>query len=1157
MPYFSAVLRVVRLAWPGGGRSIRSHLVSLVAVCVVPVWVALALLITLGFQTKRQLLMENMQDMSRSLSLVVERELACVQAALTALATSPSFAAGDLAAVRDQASRLLQSWPEANIVVSDAEGRQLLNLRRPFGSPLPRRSVPRSVRHVFERGTAVVSDLYLGSVSRQPMIAVDVPVFRQGRVAYDLSLALPSTRLGELLSLQLDFRGRFGSIVDGNGVIVATTKSSRHMVGHGCCAAIRGALARSSTGIVRSVSLDETPVYLAYSRASQASWGVVVGVPVEAVTGELRRWLAWSLAGALLLSSAGVALAIVVGGSIAGSIRALIGPAAALGRGEPLGPPARSGTREVDDLARALLRASGVARRRLAERDQALKLLRRGEQRYRNLVEEQTEMIARFGPDGALRYVNHAFCRMFGRTSDELLGRPCFVVVLMEDLPSVRDRLATLCPDNPVVVVENRVRAASGEVRWVQFVNRGTFHRDGRLLETLCVGRDVTERKQAEARLRENQELLQAVVNGAEEFIFVKDREGRFILVNPALLRLLGKPAREILGRHSGQLYADQGVATLLMENDRRVMASGRAESLEESVPTPRGYRLVSVLKMPRFDAEGRVIGVIAMGHDITERRLNEAAQKATIDLLRLCNQAACVDELVEQLTDFFREMTGCRDVALCLCRPDGTASAPWGGRGACGDLAASEGEGDQGASQPVCLCADLSAESFAAAGGFWTGCLRDRTASVGEEGRGIPAPLCRIFLDCHSLALLPVRCRGDFLGLLRLGDPRRGVFTGEKVALLERLLDYAAIALSKLMVDEALCRSEHSLREAQELALMGSFTYFIAEDRCLTTETTSRICGVPAGVDSGRGHDMAAWLSFIHPDHRGEMEACLRGGIERPAPLELEFRIMRINDGQERWLHMLGRVECASDGVPLRIVGTLQDVTERRRAEDELRAYARRIMDVEENLRKAVAAELHDEIGRDLTVLGINLSLIGAGLSPEEPPSPSLGARVADSARVLENVSRTVRNIMATLRPPVLDDYGLASALRWYGELFSRRNGVAVSLQVADGFPRASVERELALFRIAQEGLTNVAKHAGARNVALSLDHREGVLCFSLADDGRGLPPDWRDRGRRDSGWGMAIMRERAELFGGQLHLESRPGGGVRVSVEMPKEDV
>src|SRR5450631_4515723 len=225
-----------------------------------------------------------------------------------------------------------------------------------------------------------------------------------------------------------------------------------------------------------------------------------------------------------------------------------------------------------------------------------------------------------------------------------------------------------------------------------------------------------------------------------------------------------------------------------------------------------------------------------------------------------------------------------------------------------------------------------------------------------------------------------------------------------------------------------------------------------------------------------------------------------------------------------------------------------------RKEAEETLRCYARRLIEMEEDLRKKLAMELHDEIARDLTVLGMNLSIIASTLSQDAPNN--LPARLDDSARLVEGISRTTRDIMAGLRPPVLDDYGLVSALRWHSELFSARVGIEASLQNDEPFPRLQPEVELALFRISQEALMNTAKHADAKNVAITLRYNSGKVRFTVADDGKGFTPPATSH-PQDSGWGMTIMRERAELVGGQFTLDSLPGQGTIVTVEIPLEDI
>ncbi len=230
-----------------------------------------------------------------------------------------------------------------------------------------------------------------------------------------------------------------------------------------------------------------------------------------------------------------------------------------------------------------------------------------------------------------------------------------------------------------------------------------------------------------------------------------------------------------------------------------------------------------------------------------------------------------------------------------------------------------------------------------------------------------------------------------------------------------------------------------------------------------------------------------------------------------------------------------------------------LHDITSRKIAEDTLRNYARRLIEMEEDLRRKLSAELHDEIGRDLTALGINHAILGDSLSSEA--KINLDARINDSGKLIEDISRNVRNIMNSLRPPMLDDYGLAAALRWYAELFAKRTGVNVSLRIDEHFKVLAAERELTLFRIAQEALTNVSKHSGARNVTIRLGDKEGIVRLSITDDGKGFVHKPASPLQAVPGRGLNIMHERAELFGGSFKLESNPGEGTTVSVEIREE--
>jgi signal transduction histidine kinase len=141
----------------------------------------------------------------------------------------------------------------------------------------------------------------------------------------------------------------------------------------------------------------------------------------------------------------------------------------------------------------------------------------------------------------------------------------------------------------------------------------------------------------------------------------------------------------------------------------------------------------------------------------------------------------------------------------------------------------------------------------------------------------------------------------------------------------------------------------------------------------------------------------------------------------------------------------------------------------------------------------------------------------------------------------------------MAELRPPMLDDYGLLAAVRWYAKQFSRRTGIEVDVEGDEAMKRLSQAGEIALFRIMQESLNNVAKHAQASRVDIRLEPAGADLVMSVSDDGRGLGTAHGASGRRRPGLGMVTMRERTQAVGGRFEIGAAPGGGTRIEVRVP----
>jgi PAS domain S-box-containing protein len=231
-------------------------------------------------------------------------------------------------------------------------------------------------------------------------------------------------------------------------------------------------------------------------------------------------------------------------------------------------------------------------------------------------------------------------------------------------------------------------------------------------------------------------------------------------------------------------------------------------------------------------------------------------------------------------------------------------------------------------------------------------------------------------------------------------------------------------------------------------------------------------------------------------------------------------------------------------------------DITQRRRTEEDLRSYAERLratslrlVEIQETERRHIARELHDRVGQNLSAIGIDLSLIANGLPPDA--NPDLAARIEDSMALVEGTVDTMRNIMRELRPPTLDEYGLMSALRSLAAAFTTRTGIRTTVTGSDHRGQLPKSADLAMFRIAQEALNNVARHSQAGRVEITLEIEDARSTLAITDDGVGFDRSVVEGQTPASCWGLLIMRERAEAIGAQFNLNTTPGTGVQVFVE------
>jgi PAS domain S-box-containing protein len=251
--------------------------------------------------------------------------------------------------------------------------------------------------------------------------------------------------------------------------------------------------------------------------------------------------------------------------------------------------------------------------------------LRASEARYRAVVEGQTEIINRFQADGTLTFVNEVLCRFFGKEHREMLGTRWQPAVVHEDLPEIERKLQTLSPENSVVVIENRVYAANGAVRWMQFVNHGFFDEQGCLVEVQSVGRDITERKNAEQVLAESEAKYRLLVETTDTGYAILDEHGRVVDANAEYIRMTGHASlTDILGRSVTE-WTVPGDLDRNAQEVQKCLETGAVRRLEVQYQGPNGEAVPIEINASVIQAD-KGTRIISLMRDVTERKLAEEA---------------------------------------------------------------------------------------------------------------------------------------------------------------------------------------------------------------------------------------------------------------------------------------------------------------------------------------------------------------------------------------------------------------------------------------------------------------------------------------------------------------------------------------------------
>jgi PAS domain S-box-containing protein len=349
---------------------------------------------------------------------------------------------------------------------------------------------------------------------------------------------------------------------------------------------------------------------------------------------------------------------------------------------------------------------------------------------------------------------------------------------------------------------------------------------------------------------------------------------------------------------------------------------------------------------------------------------------------------------------------------------------------------------------------------------------------------------------------------------------------------------------------EEGLRKAEEQYRNVFDQALEGIYRSS-PEGRCLTANPAfAKMLGYDSPQDIVLSVTDAAHQLFVDPADRLRYSRQLE---ENEIVRGYESQLVR-KDGTTIWVSASCRRVLGPDGNTLYFEGFVEDITERKRAAqdlqrsfEQLRALAGRLQSAREEERKKVSREIHDELGQALTAIKMDLALVLQALPPDKEPAAQRGKA---AMMLLDQTVQTVRRIATELRPSMLDDLGLVAALEWAAEDFQARTGTKCGVSLPEEDIALDQERATALFRIFQETLTNIARHAAATEVNGRLSNQDGVLLLEVRDNGKGVN---QEQLCAPTSLGILGMRERALLLGGDLTITGAPGQGTVVSARIP----
>jgi PAS domain S-box-containing protein len=655
----------------------------------------------------------------------------------------------------------------------------------------------------------------------------------------------------------------------------------------------------------------------------------------------------------------------------------------------------------------------------------------------------------------------------------------------------------------------------------------------------IVLSRDITDRIRTLNALRTSEELMRQMAESVSQMFFLADlSDHRFLYISPAVEAVLGCPA--------AQMYADPGAwrKNIHPKDQQRVahviqagLQDGSYDVEFRIAASPDSVRWVHARSFPVRDAEGQAYRSAGVVEDITPRKVLEIREEQEHAILQYLASARPMPEILEKFVLSYEAMFPGMRGSILLLDADGKRVR----NGAAPHL-------------PQAYCEAIEGAPIGpAAGSCGTAAYTGESVMVGDittDPRWIDYRALASANGLRACWSVPIKSvDGKVLGTFAFYFDHPREPTPAEVQAIEHGAQLASQALQRHFAAQALLRSEERYRTVVEWSPMG-----------ILVHQHGRIvfCN-PSALEMHRASSAQELLGrsamdLVHPDDRPRVEELALQVLKyKHSTPETEIRCLQL-DGNVIDLQTKA-APTLFDGAPA-VQVVMFDITARKLAQEQLRVsqqqlrrLSARVLQAQETERRRVAHELHDELGQSLTAIKINLQ------SQQRLVSGESGALFTENIRIVEQALQHVRGLALALRPSMLDDLGLVSALRWLTDQARQRHGMDVRLQVSDKVGRLAPDLETAVFRIVQEALTNIERHAAASKVEVSADIApDGALEVRIRDDGAGFDVDaMRERASGGASMGVLGMAERATLAGGALSIDASPGRGCCITLRCP----